>query len=88
MNVCKRILAGLTLLVSAAMLLLGLAGGVGVWIVKGPVTDKATPVFERIDAALDVAERSLDLARDNPTTGRPTWPAAPCTPLPAHHWQQ
>ena len=65
MNVCKRILAGLTLLVSAAMLLLGLAGAVGVWIGKGPVTDRATRVFGRIDAALDVAERGLDLARDS-----------------------
>jgi hypothetical protein len=64
MNVCKRILAGLTLLVSAAMLLLSLAGGVGVWIVKGPVTDKATHVFGRIDDALEIAEQNLDLARD------------------------
>ena len=35
MNVCKRILAGLTLLLSAAMLFLSLAGGVGVWIARG-----------------------------------------------------
>jgi hypothetical protein len=61
MNLCKRTLAGLTLLVSAAMLLVSLAGGVSVWIVKGPVTDKATRVFGRVDAALDVAEQSLDL---------------------------
>jgi hypothetical protein len=59
-NVCKRILAGLALLLSAAMLLLSLAGGVGVWVVKGPVTAKATRVFGRIDAALDVAEQNLD----------------------------
>jgi hypothetical protein len=60
MNVCKRILAGLALLLSAALLLLSLAGGVGVWIVKGPATAKATRVFGRLEAALDVAEQNLD----------------------------
>ena len=60
MRVCKRILAGLTLLLSAAMLLLSLAGGVGVWLVKEPVTAKATRVFGRIEAALDVADKGLD----------------------------
>jgi hypothetical protein len=60
MKVCKRILAGLTLLLGAAGLLLSLAGGVGVWIVKGPATAKATRVFGRIEAALDVADQGLD----------------------------
>ncbi len=60
MNVCKRILAGLTLLLSAVGLLLSLAGGVGVWMVKGPVTVKATKTFDRIEAALDVADQGLD----------------------------
>jgi hypothetical protein len=60
MSVCKRFLAGLTFLVSLAMLLLSLAGGAGVWVVKQPVTDKATHVFERVDAALDIAETSLE----------------------------
>jgi hypothetical protein len=59
MNVWKRIVATLTLLLSTAMLLLSLAGGVGVWLVKEPVTAKATHVFERIDAALDVAAQNL-----------------------------
>jgi hypothetical protein len=59
MNVCKRILAGLTLLLATVMLLLSLAGGVGVWIVKEPATDKATHVFERIEAALKVADEGL-----------------------------
>jgi hypothetical protein len=63
MSVGKRILAGLVFLVSAAMLLLSLAGGVGVWVVKEPVTTKATRVFERIDAALDVAEENLGLVK-------------------------
>src|SRR5262245_15697343 len=60
MQVCRRILAGLTLLLSAVGLLLGLAGGVGVWVVKGPVTDKAAWAFERIDSTLDVADQGLD----------------------------
>src|SRR5262245_51894546 len=60
MKVFKRILAGFTLLLGAAGLLLDLAGGVGVWLVKEPVTVKATKVFERIEAALDVADKGLD----------------------------
>src|SRR5262249_41687338 len=63
MKIVKRILAGLTLLVSVVMLLLSLAGGVGVWIVKGPVTDKATPTFERIEGALDVADQNTEPAK-------------------------
>ena len=59
MRTCKRILAGLTLLLSTAGLLLSLAAGVGVWVVKGPATAQATWAFERIGAALDVADQSL-----------------------------
>ena len=59
MRLCKRTLTGLTLLLSAAGLLLSLAGGVGVWAVKGPVTAKATWVFQRVEAALDVADQGL-----------------------------
>jgi hypothetical protein len=60
MKVCKRILAVLTSLLGVTALLLSLAGAVGVWIVKGPATAKATRVFERIEAALDVADQGLD----------------------------
>ena len=60
MNACKRILAGLALLLSAAGLLLSLAAAVGVWVVKGPWTDRATHVFERVEAKLDVADQGLD----------------------------
>jgi hypothetical protein len=60
MRHCKRILAGLVLLLGAAGLLLSLAGGVGVWIVKEPATAKATRIFGRIEAALDVADQGLD----------------------------
>jgi hypothetical protein len=59
MKVCKRILAGLALLLAIVMLLLSLAGGLGVWIVKEPATAKATHVFERIEAALKIADQGL-----------------------------
>jgi hypothetical protein len=59
MSILIRFLAGLTLLLGIAGLLLSLAGGIGVWVVKGPVTAKATHVFERIAAALDLADQGL-----------------------------
>jgi hypothetical protein len=60
MKVCKRILAVLTVLLATAGLLLSLAGIVGVWIVREPVTERATWVFGRIAAALKDADRGLD----------------------------
>jgi hypothetical protein len=60
MKLCKRVVAGLALILGAAGLLLSLVGGIGVWIVKEPVTTRATQVFGRIQAALDVAEQGLD----------------------------
>jgi hypothetical protein len=59
MIVAKRIVAGLVLLLSAAMLLLSLAGGIGVLMAREPATVKATDVFERIDFALDIADKKL-----------------------------
>jgi hypothetical protein len=63
MKACKRLLAGLTLLLATAGLLLFLAGGVGIWLVKEPVTEKATHVFARIEDALEVADQSLENAK-------------------------
>ena len=60
MKFCKRILAAVVFLLAAAVLLLSLAGGVGVWVVKGPATARATLVFERIEAALDAADQALE----------------------------
>jgi len=60
MNVCKRFLAGLTFLLSVVALLASLAGGVGVWMVQGTVRAKATKVFDRIEAKLDIADEGLD----------------------------
>jgi hypothetical protein len=58
--VVKRILSGITFLLSLGGLLLSLAGGVGVWMVKEPVTAGATQVFARIEAKFDIAEQSLN----------------------------
>src|SRR5262245_18822473 len=60
MNVCKRFLAGLIFLLSVVALLVSLAGGVGVWMVQGMVKAKATKVFDRIEAKLDIADQGLD----------------------------
>jgi hypothetical protein len=60
MKVCKRVLAGLTLLLSTVGLLISLAAGVGVWIVKERVTERATHVAGRVEGALDLADQSLD----------------------------
>jgi hypothetical protein len=60
MKVCKRFLAGLTFVLGAAAMLLSLAGSIGVWIVREPVAAKATLIFGRIEAALDVADQGLD----------------------------
>ena len=63
MNFGRRILAGLTLFLAAVGLLLSLAVGIGVWVVKEPVTTKATRIFGRIDGALDTAEQGLAQAK-------------------------
>ena len=65
MRACKRILAGLVFLLSTVGLLLSVALGVGVWVVRGPVTDRTSHVFGRIDAALDVADQGLDHAQSS-----------------------
>jgi hypothetical protein len=59
MRMVKRLVAALFLLLGTAGLLLSLAGGVGVWLVKEPVTIKATRVFDRVEAALDRVENLL-----------------------------
>ncbi len=56
----KRIVAALTLLISIAGLLLSIAGGVGIWIVKPPLMAKTAYVFDRVETALDVASQGLD----------------------------
>jgi hypothetical protein len=63
MKVVKRILGVLALLLGAAGLLLSLAVGAGVWVVKEPVTARATHLSQRVDAKLDLAEQKLDHAQ-------------------------
>jgi hypothetical protein len=63
MYLCKRILGILALQLGAAGLLLSLAVGVGVWVVKEPVTARATHISERVDAGLDLAEQKLQHAQ-------------------------
>jgi hypothetical protein len=60
MNFARRMVAGLILVLATAMLLISLAGGIGVWIIKQPVTEKVNRVVERVEAALEVAEGSLE----------------------------
>ena len=59
MKFCNRILAGITILFGVAALLLSVTVGIGVWVVKGPVTAKANHVVGRVEAALDVADKGL-----------------------------
>jgi hypothetical protein len=63
MKTLTRLLAVIAFLPALAVLLLSLAGGVGVWVVKEPVTTKATRIFERVESGLDIADRGLDHAR-------------------------
>src|SRR5271170_6638665 len=62
MKLGKRLVAGLAFILGTAGLLLSLAAGIGVWVVKEPVTTRATQIFGRVQAALDVAEQGLDHA--------------------------
>jgi hypothetical protein len=41
-------------------LILSLATGVGVWIVKEPVTVRTRQVFKRVEAAFDIAQQGLE----------------------------
>jgi hypothetical protein len=58
----RRLLAGLVFLLALTILLVVVAAGVGVWIVKEPVTARAHWLYERVDKALDMADQSLDHA--------------------------
>src|SRR5262245_7118368 len=61
MTLVWRVLILLVVVVAVAALLLSLAGGIGVWMVKGRVTDFATSKFDKAEAALDKADRGLTL---------------------------
>jgi hypothetical protein len=61
--VSARVAAGLGLFLGVAGLLLSLAGAVGAWLIMTPVTDRATALFGRVKAALDLADRALGQAK-------------------------
>jgi hypothetical protein len=63
--VCKRILGVLTLLVSTVVLLFSLVGGIGTWVIREPVTVRATQLFGRVEAALATVDEGLDHARES-----------------------
>jgi hypothetical protein len=63
MRLIKRILGALALLLGTIGLIGCLFVGVGVWVVKEPVTTKATQVYDRADNGLAKAEKGLDLAQ-------------------------
>ena len=63
MPVGKRLVAGLVMLLCVAGLLLSLGAGVGVWLVKEPLTARVTRIFERLDHGLDIVNQCLDHAR-------------------------
>jgi len=65
MKVCRQILGTLGLLLGVAGLLLSLVVGVGVWVVRGPLTTRATRIYDRVDAALDHAKQGLDHAQQS-----------------------
>jgi chromosome segregation ATPase len=60
-----RILRVLTLFVTAVVLIVSLAGGVGVWAVWQPVTIRTTQTFGRVEGALQVVDGGLERARES-----------------------
>jgi hypothetical protein len=60
MKVIKRIMAAVAFLLAIAVLLLSTACGVGVWMVKKPVTDRTVRIMGRIEAALDLGDQGLE----------------------------
>jgi hypothetical protein len=67
MDACRRILGAIGCLLAVTGLLLSLAAGVGVWVLREPVTARTTQIFGRIDVGLDLAEKGLEHARQSLT---------------------
>jgi flagellar biosynthesis chaperone FliJ len=67
MKLLRRIAAALVCLVSLVGLILSLAGGIGVWIIKEPVQQKVLYLFGRVETKLDIAEQGLDHAQESLT---------------------
>lgn len=67
MKLLRRMAAALACLLSLIGLLLSLAGGVGVWIIKERVQQKAMYLFGRVDIKLDIAEQGLEHVQESLT---------------------
>jgi hypothetical protein len=63
MSLVRRTVAGLVFVLAPVVFLLSLAGAVGVWVVKGPVAEKATRTFGKAESALNLAAEGLGQAR-------------------------
>src|SRR5262245_8812141 len=63
----KRFLAPIVFGLAGVFLLLCVAGGIGVWVVRGPATAKATKLFARIDEALNLGDEGLEYVKTNLT---------------------
>jgi hypothetical protein len=59
MKACVRIAATIAFLLGAVVLLASVAVGAGVWLVKDPAAAKAAMLFDRVEAALTVADDAL-----------------------------
>jgi hypothetical protein len=59
MKLSRHALSGLIILLGTAGLILSLAAGIGVWVVKEPVTTKTTRLFGRVENALNVVDSGL-----------------------------
>src|SRR5262249_12991506 len=64
MTLLGRALAVLVFLIAVVALLLSLTAGAGVWVVKKPATEFATRKFDKAEAALDKADRGLNVVKD------------------------
>jgi hypothetical protein len=64
MTILKRTVALILMVLSAAGVVLGIAGVVGVWVVRPPLTERTDHAFGRVETALDQTGdtlRALDL---------------------------
>lgn len=59
MNFFKRAMAAFVLFLGAAGVILSIAVGIGIWLVKEPVTERLTHVFARIVDAVKMADQAL-----------------------------
>jgi hypothetical protein len=59
MDTLRRLLAVFVLLISVVVLLAAMAAVVGLWVVRGPATERLERLFDRADAVVKVAQAAL-----------------------------